>query len=223
MNQDLNRVRDIAGRNGVSVDDVMRDPAEYGLTPPISPATKTPIRPSKASTMTRATTRCIPTRPSCLRMTRWHSAARAEQPSRSAIRTSEEHRGDRARYQQQRERRLAARRPQRRDQPVQQANAADPNNPTAVIAWMGYDAPNDFNDSSGFPPQRWPGQAASWPKMSTASGQLTSAAASTSPCWATRTVRRPWPTPSPQDMHANDAVLWAAPEPISPPTQAFPP
>jgi hypothetical protein len=27
-----------------------------------------------------------------------------------------------------------------------QANAADPNNPTAVIAWMGYDAPNDFKD-----------------------------------------------------------------------------
>ncbi|MDT5277717.1 MAG: hypothetical protein QOG95_4649, partial [Mycobacterium sp.] len=33
MNQDLNRVRDIAGRNGVSVDDVLRDPAKYGLTP----------------------------------------------------------------------------------------------------------------------------------------------------------------------------------------------
>jgi hypothetical protein len=28
----------------------------------------------------------------------------------------------------------------------QQANAADPSNPTAVIAWMGYDAPNDFTD-----------------------------------------------------------------------------
>ncbi|MCV7121687.1 putative alpha/beta hydrolase [Mycobacterium lacus] len=27
-----------------------------------------------------------------------------------------------------------------------QANAADPKNPTAVIAWMGYDAPNDFTD-----------------------------------------------------------------------------
>ncbi|GAB7145148.1 alpha/beta hydrolase [Mycobacterium riyadhense] len=27
-----------------------------------------------------------------------------------------------------------------------QANLADPNNPTAVIAWMGYDAPNDFTD-----------------------------------------------------------------------------
>ena len=26
----------------------------------------------------------------------------------------------------------------------EQANAADPNNPTAVIAWMGYDAPNDL-------------------------------------------------------------------------------
>ncbi|OSC39527.1 alpha/beta hydrolase [Mycobacterium decipiens] len=27
-----------------------------------------------------------------------------------------------------------------------QANAADPRNPTAAIAWMGYDAPNDFTD-----------------------------------------------------------------------------
>lgn len=28
----------------------------------------------------------------------------------------------------------------------EQANAADPHNPTAVIAWMGYDAPNGFDD-----------------------------------------------------------------------------
>jgi len=28
----------------------------------------------------------------------------------------------------------------------QQANLADPNDPTAVLAWMGYDAPNDFQD-----------------------------------------------------------------------------
>jgi hypothetical protein len=28
----------------------------------------------------------------------------------------------------------------------EQANAADPRNPTAVVAWMGYDTPNDFKD-----------------------------------------------------------------------------
>ena len=27
-----------------------------------------------------------------------------------------------------------------------QANKADPANPTAVVAWMGYDAPNSFGD-----------------------------------------------------------------------------
>src|ERR1700758_4395187 len=73
--------------------------------------------------------------------------------------------------------------------------------------------------SSGFPRRRSPAPAVRpWRRMSTGYGQRASAPASTSPCWAIRTVRRPWPTLSAWatctlTMRSSSA----APEPTSPP------
>lgn len=144
MNRDLDRVREIAGRNSVSVDDVLRDPGRYGL--------------------------------SATDITRYHNADETKQgldhnsdhghnpvylfayeptafggKGRAAIcignpdtakntavivpGTSSSVKGGWLREGHNDALNLYG-----------QANAADPNNSTAVIAWMGYDAPNDFKD-----------------------------------------------------------------------------
>jgi Alpha/beta hydrolase len=144
MNQDLDRVRDTASHYGVSADDVMRDPAEYGLT--------------------------------SADITRYQNADQTKQgldhdsdsghnpvflfaydplgfdgKGRAAISignpdlakntsvivpgTSSSVKGGWLHDGHNDALHLYS-----------EANAADPNNPTAVMAWMGYDAPNSFSD-----------------------------------------------------------------------------
>ncbi len=88
MNQDLSRVTDAAARYGVAPADVLRDlRRSTACQPATSPATRTPIKPTRASSTTAVPIPCTPTRPSCSPTTRWPSAARAAPRSPSAIRT----------------------------------------------------------------------------------------------------------------------------------------
>ena len=147
LNQDLNRVRDIAGRDGVSVDDVLRDPAKYGLT-----ATditryqnadqtkqglghdggKDPVHPNPTFLFAyeplafggKGRAAIAIGNPDTAKNT-----AVIVPGTSSSVKGGWLHDGHNDAINL-----------------YEQANAADPNNPTAVIAWMGYDAPNDFND-----------------------------------------------------------------------------
>jgi Alpha/beta hydrolase len=144
MNQDWNRVRDAASHYGVSVDDVMRDPREYGLTP-------TDVTRYQNADQTKQGLD--------------HDADGGRNPvflfaydpmafggkGRAAIAlgnpdlakntavivpgTGSSVKGGWLHDNHDDALNLYA-----------QANAADPNNPTSVIAWMGYDAPNSFED-----------------------------------------------------------------------------
>jgi len=144
MNQDLDRVREVASHYGVSVDDVMRDPAEYGVT-------ATDVTRYQNADQTKQGLD--------------HDAAGGRNPvflfaydpmafggkGRAAIAignpdvakntavivpgTSSSVKGGWLHDNHDDALNLYA-----------QANAADPNNPTAVMAWMGYDAPNSFSD-----------------------------------------------------------------------------
>jgi hypothetical protein len=147
MNQDLDRVREAASHYGVSVDDVMRDPAEYGLTPTDltryqnadqtkqgldHDAGNDPLHPNPVFLFAydplafggkgRAAI--------ALGNPDWAKNTSVIVPgTSSSVKGGWLHDGHNDALN------LYA-----------QANAADPNNPTAVIAWMGYDAPNSFTD-----------------------------------------------------------------------------
>lgn len=144
MNQDLNRVRDIASRSGVSVDDVLRDPGKYGLSATDitryhnadetkqgldhdsdhghNPVYLFAYDPTAFGGKGRAAV-CIGN-PDTAKNT-----AVIVPGTSSSVKGGWLHEGHNDALNL-----------------YGQANAADPNNPTAVIAWMGYDAPNDFKD-----------------------------------------------------------------------------
>jgi hypothetical protein len=147
MTQDLNRVRDAAGRYGVSVDDVVRDPAKYGLS------TTDITRYQNADQTKQGLDHDAGTDPHHPNPTylfayqplafggKGRAAIAVGNPdtakntavivpgTSSSVRGGWLHDGH--------------------DDAInlyKQANLADPNSPTAVLAWMGYDAPNDFQD-----------------------------------------------------------------------------
>jgi Alpha/beta hydrolase len=92
------------------------------------------------------------------------------------------------------------------------SNLADPNNPTSVIAWMGYDAPNSFTDPR-----------IAFPELARTGG--TSLAADVNGLWATHlgggehvtVIGHSYGSTTVADafagshMHANDAVLLGCP------------
>ena len=147
MTQDLNRVRDVAGRYGVSVDDVVRDPAKYGLT-------ATDITRYQNADQTKQgldhDAGPDPRHPNPTFLFAYNPLAFGGK-GRAAIAignpdtakntavivpgTSSSVKGGWLHDGHDDSLNL-----------YQQANLADPNNPTAVLAWMGYDAPNDFQD-----------------------------------------------------------------------------
>ncbi|MGZ4525826.1 MAG: putative alpha/beta hydrolase [Mycobacterium sp.] len=147
MTRDLNRVRDIAGRSGVSVDDVMRDPAKYGLS-------ATDITRYQNANETKQgldhDAGNDPLHPNPTYLFAYDPLAfggkgcaaiaignpdTAKNTSVIVPGTSSSVKGGWLHDGHNDAINLFA-----------QANAADPNNPTAVIAWMGYDAPNAFSD-----------------------------------------------------------------------------
>jgi hypothetical protein len=147
MTQDLNRVRDVAGRYGVSVDDVVRDPAKYGLS-------ATDITRYQNADETKqgldhdAGENFLHPNPTYLFAYdplafggKGRAAIAVGNPDTAKNTavivpgTSSSVKGGWLHDGHNDARNL-----------FEQANAADPNNPTAVIAWMGYDAPNDFTD-----------------------------------------------------------------------------
>ncbi|OJZ65803.1 hypothetical protein BRW65_27675 [Mycobacterium paraffinicum] len=147
MTRDLNRVRDIASRSGASVDDVLRDPAKYGLS-------ATDITRYQNANETKQgldhDAGNDPSHPNPTYLFAYDPLAFGGK-GRAAIAignpdtakntavivpgTSSSVKGGWLHDGHNDAINLFA-----------QANAADPNNPTAVIAWMGYDAPNDFSD-----------------------------------------------------------------------------
>jgi hypothetical protein len=144
MTQDLNRVRDIAGRFGVSPDDVLRDPARYGLS-----ATDV-TRYQNADQTQQGLDRDADHGHNPVFLFAYDPTAFGGK-GRAAIAignpdlakntavivpgTSSSVKGGWLHDGHNDALNLFG-----------QANAADPRNPTAVIAWMGYDAPNDFSD-----------------------------------------------------------------------------
>ena len=129
MNQDLNRVRDIASRNGVSVDDVVRDPGKYGL----SATDITRYQNANETKQGLDHDAGDPLHPNPVYLFAYDPTAFGGK-GRAAVAignpdTAEEHRGDRARNQQQRQRRLAARQPQRRAQSVRTIQRRRPEQP----------------------------------------------------------------------------------------------
>ncbi|OBF10173.1 hypothetical protein A5730_07480 [Mycobacterium sp. ACS4054] len=146
MNQDLDRVRGVAGRNGVSVDDVLRDPAKYGL----SPTYVTRYQNANETKLGLDHDAGDPLRPKPVYLFAYDPMAFGGK-GRAAIAignpdtakntavivpgTSSSVKGGWLHDGHNDAINL-----------FEQANAADPNNPTAVIAWMGYDAPNGFDD-----------------------------------------------------------------------------
>jgi hypothetical protein len=146
MTQDLSRVRDVAGRYGVSVDDVVRDPGKYGL----SAADITRYQNADQTKQGLDHDAGDPLRPNPVYLFAYDPLAFGGK-GRAAIAignpdlakntavivpgTSSSVKGGWLHDNHNDALNLFA-----------QANAADPKNPTAVIAWMGYDAPNDFSD-----------------------------------------------------------------------------
>jgi hypothetical protein len=147
MNQDLDRVRETASHYGVSVDDVMRDPGEYGLT-----ATDV-TRYQNADQTKQGLDHDVgndPLHPNPVFLFAYDPLAFGGK-GRAAIAlgnpdwakntavivpgTSSSGKGGWLHDGHDDALNLYA-----------ASNLADPNNPTAVIAWMGYDAPNDFSD-----------------------------------------------------------------------------
>ncbi|OMC14952.1 alpha/beta hydrolase [Mycobacterium sp. SP-6446] len=211
MTQDLNRVRDIASRNGVSVDDVLRDPGKYGLS-------ATDITRYQNADQTQQGLD--------------HDADHGHNPvylfaydplafggkGRAAVAignpdlakntavivpgTSSSVKGGWLHSGFNDALNLYG-----------QANAADPNNPTAVIAWMGYDAPDAFSDT----------QRISTPALARTGGQAL--AQDVNGLWATHlgggqhvtVLGHSYGSTTVADafaqshMHANDAVLLGCP------------
>ncbi|OBH26754.1 hypothetical protein A5692_26425 [Mycobacterium sp. E342] len=146
MNQDLGRVRDIAGRKGVSVDDVLRDPAKFGL----SATDVTRYQNANETKLGLDHDAGDPLHPNPVYLFAYDPTAFGGK-GRAAIAignpdtakntavivpgTSSSVKGGWLHDGHNDAINL-----------FEQSNAADPNNPTAVIAWMGYDAPNGFDD-----------------------------------------------------------------------------
>ena len=147
LTQDLDRVRDVAGRCGVSADAVVRDPAKYGLT-----ATDITRYQNADQTKQRLDhdAGTDPRHPNPAFLFAYNPLAFGGK-GRAAIAignpdtarntavivpgTSSSVKGGWLHDGHDDSLNL-----------YQQANLADPNDPTAVLAWMGYDAPNDFQD-----------------------------------------------------------------------------
>lgn len=146
MNQDLDRVRGIAGRNGVSVDDVLRDPTKFGL----SATDVTRYQNANETKQGLDHDAGDPLHPNPVYLFAYDPTVFGGK-GRAAIAignpdtakntavivpgTSSSVKGGWLLDGHNDAINL-----------FEQANAADPNNPTAVIAWMGYDAPNGFDD-----------------------------------------------------------------------------
>lgn len=146
MNQDLDRVRGIASRNGVSVDDVLRDPAKFGL----SATDVTRYQNANETKLGLDHDAGDPLHPKPVYLFAYDPTAFGGK-GRAAIAignpdtakntavivpgTSSSVKGGWLHDGHNDAINL-----------FEQANAADPHNPTAVIAWMGYDAPNGFDD-----------------------------------------------------------------------------
>lgn len=147
MNDDLSRVRDVAGRNGVSEDDVLKDPAKYGLTAEDATRFYNARRTSEGLAHQRGSDPENP-RPVLL----WGYQPLADNgQGRAAIAIGNP---DKARNtavivpgtgSSVRDGWLA----DGHDDAIKlydQSQLADPDDPTAVIMWMGYDAPDGFTD-----------------------------------------------------------------------------
>ncbi|BBX73272.1 hypothetical protein H7H78_05040 [Mycobacterium shinjukuense] len=146
MTQDLNRVRGIASRYGVPMDDVVGDPTRYGL----STSDITRYRNADQTKQGLDQDAGDPLRPHPVYLFAYDPMAFGGK-GRAAIAignpdtakstavivpgTSSSVKGGWLHDNHNDALNLFG-----------QANAADPKNPTAVIAWMGYDAPNDFTD-----------------------------------------------------------------------------
>jgi hypothetical protein len=213
MTADLSRVRDVASHYGVSVDDVMRDPAKYGLS-------ATDITRYQNADQTKQGLdhdAGDPNRPNPVYLFAYDPLAFGGK-GRAAIAignpdlskntavivpgTSSSVKGGWLHDNHNDALNLFA-----------QANAADPKNPTAVIAWMGYDAPNDFSDV----------QRISTPELARTGGQAL--AQDVNGLWATHlgagqhvtVLGHSYGSTTVADafasghMHANDAVLIGCP------------
>ncbi|MBS4728412.1 hypothetical protein MSM1_08705 [Mycobacterium sp. SM1] len=146
MTADLQRVREIANRNHVTVDDVVRDPTKYGL----SVADITRYQNADQTKQGLDHDAGDPLRPNPTYLVAYDPLAFGGK-GRAAIAignpdtanntavivpgTSSSVKGGWLHDSHNDALNLYT-----------QANAADPNHPTAVVAWMGYDAPNDFTD-----------------------------------------------------------------------------
>ncbi|SPM41927.1 hypothetical protein MNAB215_4144, partial [Mycobacterium numidiamassiliense] len=209
--QDLARVRDVAGRYGVDVKDVMRDPSKYGLT-----ATDI-TRYQNADQTQQGLDRDSDHGHNPVFLFAYDPLAfggkgraaiaignpdMAKNTSVIVPGTSSSVKGGWLHDNNNDALNLYG-----------QANAADPNNPTAVIAWMGYDAPNDFNDV----------QRISTPALARTGGQAL--AQDVNGLWATHlgggqhvtVLGHSYGSTTVADafasghMHANDAVLIGCP------------
>lgn len=146
MNHDLDRVRGIAGRNGVSVDDVLRDPAKFGLSATditrYQNANETklgldhdagdPLHPNPVYLFAYDPTAFGGKGRAAIAIGNPDTAKNTAvivPGTSSSVKGGWLHDGHNDAINL-----------------FEQANAADPHNPTAVIAWMGYDAPNGFDD-----------------------------------------------------------------------------
>lgn len=147
MNDDLNRVREVAARKGVSEDDVIKDPAAYGLTQEDATRFYNARRTSEGLAHQRGNDPENP-RPVLL----WGYQPLADNgQGRAAIAIGNP---DKARNtavivpgtgSSVRDGWLA----DGHDDAIHlydQSEFADPDDPTAVIMWMGYDAPDGFTD-----------------------------------------------------------------------------
>jgi hypothetical protein len=213
MNQDLNRVRDIASRNGVSADDVVRDPGKYGL----SATDITRYQNANETKQGLDHDAGDPLHPNPVYLFAYDPTAFGGK-GRAAVAignpdtakntavivpgTSSSVKGGWLHDNHNDALNL-----------YEQSNAADPNNPTAVIAWMGYDAPNDFSDV----------QRISTPELARTGGQAM--AQDVNGLWSTHlgggehvtVIGHSYGSTTVADafagsgMHANDAVLIGCP------------
>jgi hypothetical protein len=213
MTQDLNRVRDIADRCRVPVDDVVRDPAKYGL----SAADITRYQNADQTKQGLDHDAGDPLHPNPVYLFAYDPLAFGGK-GRAAVAignpdlakntavivpgTSSSVKGSWLHDNHNDALNLYS-----------EANAADPNNPTSVIAWMGYDAPNDFNDV----------QRISTPALARTGGQAL--AQDVNGLWATHlgagqhvaVLGHSYGSTTVADafalghMHANDAVLIGCP------------
>jgi uncharacterized protein YukE len=147
MNDDLNRVREVAGRNGISEDQVISDPAKYGLTADDATRFYNARRTSEGLAHQRG---ADPENPRPVLLWGYQPLADNGQ-GRAAIAIGNP---DKARNtavivpgtgSSVRDGWLA----DGHDDAIKlydQSRLADPDDPTAVIMWMGYDAPDGFTD-----------------------------------------------------------------------------